>query len=88
MILRRMPWNDSDGRPVVVDTEHASPLLLRTADETERQMLADARAVARHSLALLNAEVPFNHEFVIKRLIEAVDAAVRVAEARAGEPGD
>ena len=82
MSLRRMPWCDSDGRPVLVDTEQVSPLLLRTADETERQLLADARAVVRHSLALLSEEAPFNHEFVIRRLIEAVDAAVRVAEAR------
>lgn len=88
MTLRRMPWLDSEGRPVVVETDSVSPLLLRTADETERQMLADARAVARHSMALLSEEAPFNHEFVIRRLIEAVDAAVRVAEARAGEPSD
>jgi len=83
-----MPWNDAHGNPVIVDTDSVSPLLLKTADETERQMLADARAVARHSLALLSEETPFNCEFVIRRLIEAVDAAVRVAEARAGEPNN
>ncbi|WP_127355945.1 hypothetical protein [Actinacidiphila soli] len=83
--LRRLPFNDPEGKPAFLATDNPDGFLSRLDDSAEAQQLQTGVAVLSLARDMLNSPECMSADemfFVTRRLAECLADALRIAESR------